>query len=176
MMWPQESFRARQSGSHRLRDSATGGEARGRHPRSHAARRLPAGTPVPCAGPRESMLQIRWLVHAGTERSVPVPFLVVLLFWLTIIFASFGVFARRNATVLGALFVCAVSIGGAVFLVLEMDAPFDGLLRVSADPLRYAMNVSTCRHITVIRGSHFISPSLSRGNHFSLSIFNCKHL
>ena len=86
----------------------------------------------------EALLQARWLVLAGTEISVPVPFLVILLFWLTIIFASFGLFAPRNATVIAVLFVCALSVGSAVFLVLELDAPFEGLLRVSADPLRYA--------------------------------------
>ncbi len=86
----------------------------------------------------EVLLQARWLVLAGTETSVPVPFLVILLFWLTIIFASFGVFAPRNATVLTVLFVCALSVSSAVFLVLEMDTPFDGLLKISADPMRYA--------------------------------------
>ena len=74
----------------------------------------------------------------GTGLSIPVPFLVVLLFWLTITFASFGLFAPRNAMVLTALFVCALSVGSAVFLVVEMDGPFDGLLKVSPDPLRYA--------------------------------------
>lgn len=87
----------------------------------------------------EALLKARWLVLASTETSVPVPFLVILVFWLTTIFTSFGLFAPRNATVLTALFVCAVSVGGAVFLILEMDAPFDGLLKVSADPLRNAL-------------------------------------
>jgi hypothetical protein len=63
---------------------------------------------------------------------------VVLLFWLTITFASFGLFAPRNALVFAVLFVCAMSVGSAVFLILELDGPFDGLLRVSADPMRYA--------------------------------------
>ncbi len=75
---------------------------------------------------------------AATAPSVPAPFLMILLFWLTITFASFGVFAPRNATVLTVLFVCALSVSLAVFLVLEMDSPFDGLIKVSADPLRYA--------------------------------------
>jgi hypothetical protein len=70
---------------------------------------------------------------------VPVPFLVILVFWLTITFASFGLFAPRHATVLAVLFVCALSVGSAVFLILEMDTPFDGVLRVSAEPLRYAL-------------------------------------
>jgi len=77
-------------------------------------------------------------VVAATQPSVPVPFLVILVFWLTIIFASFGVFAPRNAMVLIVFFVCALSVSLAVFLVLEMGSPFDGLLKVSADPLRYA--------------------------------------
>ena len=86
----------------------------------------------------EGLLQARWLVVTSAEASVPTPFLVVLLFWLTVTFASFGVFAPRNGTVIVVLFVCAVSIGGALFLVLELDGPFDGLLRVSPDPLRFA--------------------------------------
>ena len=81
----------------------------------------------------EALLQARWLVLAGTEASVPVPFLVILVFWLTITFASFGLFAPRHATVLAVLFVCALSVGSAVFLVLEMDTPFDGVLKISAD-------------------------------------------
>ena len=85
----------------------------------------------------EGLLQARWLFFAGTETSVPVPFLVILLFWLTMTFVSFGLFAPRNVTVLAVLFVCALSVGSALFLVLELGAPFDGLLKVSADPLRY---------------------------------------
>ncbi len=86
----------------------------------------------------EGLLRERWLVIAAAQTSVPMPFLVILLFWLTMTFASFGVFAPRNATVLTVLFVCALSVGLAVFFVLEMDGPFDGLIRVSAEPLRYA--------------------------------------
>jgi len=86
----------------------------------------------------EALLQNRWMVLAGNENTVPFPFLVVLLFWLTIAFASYGLFAPRNATVIAVLFVCALSIAGALFLVLEMDAPFTGLIRVSPVPLRYA--------------------------------------
>ena len=86
----------------------------------------------------EVLLQARWLVLAAIQPSVPVPFLVILLFWLTITFASFGLFAPRNAMVLTVFFVCALSVSLAVFLVLEMDSPFDGLLKVSAEPMRYA--------------------------------------
>jgi len=87
----------------------------------------------------ESVLRARWIVFAGGGSSVPLPFLVVLLFWLTLTFASFGLFAPRNATVITVLFVCALSVGGAVFLIAEMDGPFDGMLKVSAEPLRYTI-------------------------------------
>jgi hypothetical protein len=86
----------------------------------------------------EKLLESRWMVLAGTESSVPMPFLVILLFWLSITFASFGLFAPRNATVVATLLVCALSVASAVFLVLEMDTPFNGMMRVSADPLRFA--------------------------------------
>ena len=87
----------------------------------------------------ETVVQARWLAALG-ESSVPLPFLSVLVFWLTITFTSFGVFAPRNATVLAVLFVCAASVSSALFLVLELDAPFDGLIKVSPDPLRYAQS------------------------------------
>ncbi len=85
----------------------------------------------------EALLQARWLVLAGTQASVPVPFLMILVFWLTITFASFGLFAPRHATVLTVLFVCALSVASAVFLLLELDTPFNGLLKVSAEPFLY---------------------------------------
>lgn len=85
----------------------------------------------------EALLQARWLVFAGGS-SIPLPFFLVLLFWLTITFAGFGLLAPRNGTVLAVLFVCALSVGGAVFLILEMDEPFAGVVQVSAAPLRYA--------------------------------------
>jgi hypothetical protein len=87
----------------------------------------------------EALLEARWVVSSAAGTSVLVPFLAVLLFWLSITFTSFGLFAPRNSTVIGTLFVCAVSVGSAVFLILEMDGPFEGLIRVSPDALRYAL-------------------------------------
>jgi hypothetical protein len=86
----------------------------------------------------ETLLQSRWIVSTSIGASVPLPFLAVLLFWLTITFTSFGLFAPRNAMVVAVLFVCALSVASALFLVLEMDGPFDGVLKVSPEPLRSA--------------------------------------
>jgi hypothetical protein len=81
----------------------------------------------------------RLLLFEQLGSSIPVPFFVVLVFWLCIIFASFGLFAPRNATVIAVLFVCALSVSGAIFLILELDRSFEGLLQVSGTPLRAAL-------------------------------------
>ena len=81
----------------------------------------------------------RLLLFEHLGASIPVPFLVVLVFWLCIIFASFGLFAPRNATVITVLCVCALSVAGAIFLILELDRSFEGLLQVSSAPLRAAL-------------------------------------
>ncbi|MSQ98421.1 MAG: DUF4239 domain-containing protein [Xanthomonadales bacterium] len=87
----------------------------------------------------ETLLKARWMVLASVSSSIPVYFLVILVFWLTITFTSFGLFAPWNATVVTVLFVCALSVSSAIFLVLEMDGPFEGLLRASPEPLRIAL-------------------------------------
>jgi hypothetical protein len=78
----------------------------------------------------------RWLLFARSGSSISTPLLVLVVFWLTINFVSFGLFASRNPTVTAALLVGAISVAGAVYLILEMDSPFRGLLRISEEPLR----------------------------------------
>ena len=139
MIWPQDSSKAANLralasgewllGTERLADAIQGLQPHNDSQRALQKRALDLA---------EALLQARWLVTESTGASIPVPFVAILLFWLMIIFASFGLFAPRNAMVVTVLFVCALSVGGAVFLILEMDGPFDGLLTVSPDPLRYA--------------------------------------
>lgn len=87
----------------------------------------------------EVILEARWLVSSGFGTSVGAPFLIILVFWLTITFVSFGLFAPQNATVVSILFVCSLSIAGAIFMILEMDGPFEGLITVSGDSWKYAL-------------------------------------
>jgi membrane-bound ClpP family serine protease len=81
----------------------------------------------------------RYLMYAQQATSVSMPLLVVLVLWLTVIFISFGLFAPLNATVVASLFVSALSVSGAIFLILEMYTPYDGLLQISSAPLRAAL-------------------------------------
>jgi hypothetical protein len=87
-----------------------------------------------------SMGQLRWLMAEQRTNSISVSMLVVLVFWLTIIFISFGLYAPRNATVVVTLFVSAISVSGAIFLILEMYSPYEGLIQVSTAPLRAALS------------------------------------
>lgn len=80
-----------------------------------------------------------WLLFEQADASIPMPFLVVLIFWLTIIFASFSLFAPRNATVIATQFVCALSVSAAIVLILELERPFAGLLQISSAPLQTAL-------------------------------------
>lgn len=82
--------------------------------------------------------QTRWLLFEQGGRSIPMPFLVLLVFWVTIIFLSFGLFAPPNATVIATLFLCALSVSGAIFMILELDRPFGGLIKISSVPMRNA--------------------------------------
>ena len=83
--------------------------------------------------------QARLLLFAQTNNAIPMPFLVVLIFWLTMIFGSFGLFAKPSATVFGSLFVFALSAAAAIYLVLELGQPFAGLMQISSEPLRNAL-------------------------------------
>jgi hypothetical protein len=78
------------------------------------------------------------LIAQHESTAVSGVFLVILSFWLFVLFASFGLFAPRNATVVAVLLISALSVSGAIFLILELDQPFHGLIQVSSAPLRNA--------------------------------------
>jgi hypothetical protein len=86
-----------------------------------------------------SLLQSRWLMYEQSTSPIPFPMLMILVLWLTIIFVSFGLFAPRNVTVLVTLFVSALSVSCAIFLILEMYKPFQGIIRISGAPLTAAL-------------------------------------
>jgi hypothetical protein len=84
--------------------------------------------------------QARWLLFAQKGGSIPTPFLVVMVSWLTLLFMSFSMFAPRNVTVFFALLICALAVSSAIFLILELDRPFGGIIQISSEPLRNALH------------------------------------
>jgi len=83
--------------------------------------------------------QTRWLAYEQRRTPFPRPLLVVVVGWLTLVFVSFGLFAPANGTVAASLFLTALSVSGAVLLILELYSPYTGLIRVSAEPVRAAV-------------------------------------
>lgn len=83
----------------------------------------------------------RWLLAQRSGPGTPKVFLGLVVFWLTLLFASFGLFAPRNLTSVLALILCAIAVAGAVEMVLELEQPFGGLIRISPEPLRHAVQV-----------------------------------
>ncbi len=104
--------------------------------------KVQAGLQSDASSLAEKLLQVRWLVFAGAKNSVPSPFVNILIFWLTVIFTSYGLLSPTNKTVVVVHSLCALSVGCAVFRLLEMDDPFTGLIRISLDPIEYA-----CAHL-----------------------------
>jgi len=84
--------------------------------------------------------QTRWLLIEQAQSQLPLPLLMILVFWLVLLFVSFGLFAPKNATALTVLFVGACAISAAIFLVLELNHPLDGVIHVSNAPLVNALS------------------------------------
>jgi hypothetical protein len=87
----------------------------------------------------QEVAQTRWLLVEQGESSIRTPLLVVLIFWLTMLFAGLSLLSPRNKTVTMVAVLCALSVSSAIFLMLEMDRPFDGLFRISDEPLNNAL-------------------------------------
>jgi len=84
--------------------------------------------------------ETRWLLFQQIGlSSLSMPFFAILVFWLVVIFFSFGLSASRNTTVIVVLLICALSAAGSLFLIQELDQPYGGLISISSAPLRKAL-------------------------------------
>jgi hypothetical protein len=81
----------------------------------------------------------RWLLAQQVGQGTPKAFLALLVFWLTLLFASFGLFAPPNSTSAITLVLCALAVAGAVGMILELEKGFGGLIHVSPKPMRQAV-------------------------------------
>ena len=84
--------------------------------------------------------QMRWLLIERGQGSIPTPFLVVLVLWLAIIFAGFGLVSAKNATVVTTFLLCALSVSGSIFLIEELNTPLEGLMKISSTPMQNALS------------------------------------
>jgi hypothetical protein len=103
------------------------------------------------AGPREQWLvgqamtlsgdigNARWLLVQQLGQGIPGAFLALVTFWLTLLFVSFGLFAPRKLMAALVLVLCALAVSGAVGLILDLEDPYTGLVRISPVPMRTAV-------------------------------------
>jgi len=87
----------------------------------------------------DALAQTRWALVEHVENTIPAPFLVVLVFWLASMFASFGLFAPRNPVAITVLFVGALSLSASIFLIEDLNNPIEGFMTVSRAPLDTAL-------------------------------------
>jgi len=140
-MWPEESNKPVASGAKGLETNSSGME----HlqdfldtlkPETDSQRQILAQ-----ARQVGSDLQLsRWLTIEQQQSSLPTTFLVILFCWLTMLFTCIGVFAPRNPTVIIALLFCAISFSTAIFLIVELSRPLDGVMKIPSAPLRNVLN------------------------------------
>lgn len=132
-MWPNEA-------APQLEPGTVGGDAildelENLSPKTDAQRSL-KGEAI---GLAINIAQIRWLMYAESGSSFSMPLLIVLVFWFTITFVGFGLFSPPNPTVVTALGLCALAVSGAIFVMLAMYTPFQGIVQLSSAPLRDAL-------------------------------------
>ena len=85
--------------------------------------------------------EAHWMLVESETEGLPGAFVIVLVFWLALLFVSFGLLAPGNTTVMTTLFMCALSVAGAVFVIVDMDQPYLGLIYISDAPLREALSL-----------------------------------
>ena len=81
----------------------------------------------------------RWMLIEESGSAVSPAVVIALALWLGLVFASFGYNAPHNGFVVAVLLICAASVAGAIFLIVEMDGSFSGLIVVPSDSLRRAL-------------------------------------
>jgi hypothetical protein len=86
------------------------------------------------------LARMQWLLFEQTGTSISTILLAIVILWLALLFLSFGMFAPTNTTAIATLMVAAFSVSAALFLVLELDRPFRGLIEISNEPILKALN------------------------------------
>lgn len=92
-----------------------------------------------CLTLSSQIIQARWVLEIRAGHSIPAPFLLLLIFWLAIVFVSFGLFAPANPTAMIALLLCSIAVAGGIVLIEDLDNPGSGFIQLPSDSLRKAL-------------------------------------
>jgi hypothetical protein len=86
-----------------------------------------------------NIVEQRWGLIEKSEGSMPIPIIVMLAAWLTLIFASYGYRSPKNAVTISMVIISAFLISSSLYLVLDMNVPFSGPISISDIPLKRAL-------------------------------------
>jgi hypothetical protein len=134
-MWPEGHDQPANLGPNIQAGSALYSAIQSLSPKDEAQRSLKAQA----ASQVVELAQLRTLLLAQSTPSVSKPMLVVVVSWLVVIFLSFSLLSPSNGTANLALVIASVSVAGAIFLILELDRPFSGMVRISSEPMVNAL-------------------------------------
>jgi hypothetical protein len=135
-MWPEEAGAPARLAPNMQAGNAVYSAIQGLSPHDDAQRKLKEEAITLAT----DFAQLRSLLVAQSVASISMPMLIILVSWLVVIFVGFSVLAPPNATVMFALMVSALAVSGAIFLILELDQPFGGLIRISSEPMLNALH------------------------------------
>lgn len=85
------------------------------------------------------LTRTRLLMFVHFDNPIPAPLLIIVILWLTVIFASFTLFADANAVVAIASLVYALAVSSALFLIVDMSQPFTGLMKIPSEQLKHVL-------------------------------------
>src|SRR5437764_3778087 len=89
-----------------------------------------------CLTLSSNLIYERWSLEQHAGHSIPAPFLILLIFWLAIVFASFGLFAPANATTIVALLLCSVAGRGDICTTDALDNRNSCLVEITIDSMQ----------------------------------------
>ena len=135
-MWPEEARRPAQLAPNAQAGTVVYGVIQALSPHDDAQRKLKEQA----VSVGIDIGQLRSLLVAQSVPSISTPMLIILVLWLAIIFLGFSTLAPPNLTTILALTVSAVAVSGAIFLILELDQPFGGVIRISSEPMLNALH------------------------------------
>ena len=87
----------------------------------------------------DALRDLRWTLVDEAHSGISPPFVAMMMVWLVIVFLSFGLNAPENATAAAFIVLVSLAVAGAIFVILELDGPLDGLVTVSSESMRHAL-------------------------------------
>lgn len=136
LLWPEEKLEASLVSFEKANAmEKLSQQIRALKPETEAQRAIQQQAQAICS----ELLLSRWVQIEQAQVGLPMPFLIILLFWLTMLYMGFGLIAPHNYTVITAMFLGALALATALFLILEMNRPMAGLIKASSAPMRKAL-------------------------------------